>query len=80
MPARSHARSATKLKFVGRPEQYIAGVPQADLLITETPNDETQVTEARARELVASKLYAPIDGEVPAPESTDEGAAAPEEA
>lgn len=74
----THATQATKLRFVGSPDHYVDGVPQGDLAIVATPADETQVTPERALELVATGLYAPIDG-VLEPVQSDEGAVAPGE-
>lgn len=85
MPPKSQAKTATKLRFIGTPDHYVAGVPQGEVAIVETPIDETQVTLARARELVATHLYAPVDGDLPPAEpapseaTTNEGATAPEE-
>lgn len=71
---------ATKIRFIGSADQYVAGVPQADLDIVETATIETQVTLERARELVATRLYVPEGGDLPRPETEEEeGAAAPEE-
>lgn len=70
---------ATKLRFVGNPDQYVSGVPRADLDIVETPTTETQVTPARARELVATRLFAPAEGELPRAENEEAAPAATEE-
>lgn len=71
----SDANTATRLRFVGSGDQYLPGIPQAELLIG------TDISLEQAHEAVASQLYEPIDGALaplPATE-TATAAAAPEE-
>lgn len=65
--------TATKLCWVGSADHYVVGVRQGDLRIVAHPQDETEVTLERARELVASRLYVAVDGVLPpADEPSDE--------
>lgn len=56
-------RQATRLRFIGPADQFVAGVPQGELVIGDS-DTETTVTLARARDLVATGLYE-SDGALP---------------
>lgn len=82
MPKETRKAQATRLRFVGSPDHYVPGVAQGEVEIVadDAATDERHVTAARASELVSTRLYAPVDGDVTAPASqNDEAASAAEE-
>lgn len=81
MPQNPRKPIASRLKFVGTPDHYVTGIAQSELAIVpdDAPQDETHVSRARAAELVATRMYAPVDGDVSPAEKNDEAASAAEE-
>lgn len=50
--------TGSALKFVGRSDYFVAGVPQSDLKVVAEPQAQDEVTADKAAELVATGLYA----------------------
>jgi hypothetical protein len=53
-------KAPNSLRFVGRADLFLNGVPQSDLKIVEEPSAPDEVSLERAKELVASGLYVPV--------------------
>jgi len=53
----------THLRFTGRSDYFVAGVPQSNLKVVDEPQAADEVSAGKAAELVATSLYEAMSAE-----------------